>query len=139
MMISRLHAGQRLWLLFATAFLASSIAVIAVAWPRRDQGIVDDLQSPACEQWRQLPAGATLDVYPNAGEPCFALRMFLIEEKSDVRSLEDYDAYLVGQRASTVLRILGGWAIFCFGFYALGWGGVKLYRKLWPKGGPTAA
>jgi hypothetical protein len=40
---------------------------------------------------------------------------------------------------STVFRILGWWAVFCFGFYALGWGGVKLYRKLWPKDGPTVA
>jgi hypothetical protein len=129
-MFSRLNGWQRLWVLFAAVFLASTIAVIAAAWPKHDPALVADLRSPECQAWRDKPADAIPDVYPETGAECYSIRSFLADKHVIVRSEDDYDRYLAGAGAKTALLILTGWAVFAAGTYLLGWAGVQASRIL---------
>lgn len=137
--MNTLNSSQRFWLLFATAFFVSAIVVIVVAWPKADPAVLADLRSEECGQWRALPKDEVLDVYPNPGDKCFALRLFLAENKSDVRSEAEYSSYLAGRRIATTTRILFSWAVVAAGLYALGWASVRLMRRMRPTDGQKAA
>lgn len=140
-MWDKLNASQRLWLLFAVAFLVSSIAVIAAAWPSADAKVLADLRAPECGQWRELPEGQYPEFVPEPGEPCYALRSLLLNGRVNLRSEDDYGSYVNGQRAKTALRILGWWAGFAGGAYVLFWAAVRVTRSLLSRGqgkGPAA-
>jgi hypothetical protein len=133
-MLDKLNASQRLWLLFAVVFLASSIALIAAAWPAADTKVLADLRAPECGQWRNLPEGQFPEFVPEPGEPCFALRSLLVNERVNLRSEDDYGSYMMGQRAKTALRILGFWAGFAGGAYVLFWAAVRVTKSLLNRG-----
>jgi hypothetical protein len=136
-MSGSLTSGQRFWLLYVTAFFVSGVVTIIVAWPKADPAILADLRSPDCAEWRELPAGTIPDIYPNPDDKCYALRRLLVEKRVSVRSEDEYDGYLAGQRGMTVVRIASWWLVVCLGIYALGWGAVKLVNR--NKSGQKAA
>lgn len=129
-MLKELNPWVRLWLMSLTVLLATTLALIAAAWPGPDAEIVANLRSPDCQAWREAPAGVFPETYPNAGDPCFALRVFLLEKRVAVRSEDDYADYLTGQGFRTAGKFLGIWAGLTAGIYLLGWSTYKLVGRV---------
>ncbi len=121
----RLHSWQKFWLMFATFFLVSICAVIIAAWPKADPAIVANLQSPACSSWRALPDGSWPDTYPVESDPCRALRLFALEQKTPLHTEADYEAYLMQAGIRTTLSFLAVWAGFFTAVYLIGWSTAK--------------
>lgn len=119
-----LSPWRRLWLMFAGVFLASTFAVTAAVWPKRDPAVVADLQSPACQAWLGNAAAR-----PPEGQ-CAALRGFLDHERITLTSEDEYDGYRVSKGIKWALIFLAVWAAFVGSFYVLGWAGVKASRLL---------
>ncbi len=136
-MLERLSGAQRFWLLFAVVSLGTAIALIAAAWPEGDPAVVADLRSPECRTWRDLPEGQFPDLFPEPGEQCYSIRSLLYHRHVNLRSEDDYDRYVAGERARTALRILGFWAGIVATLYGLGWASVRVARVL-VKPGPGA-
>lgn len=135
-MWQRLNSWQRFWVMFCGVFLASTLAVIAAAWPKADPAVLADLRSPDCAQWRGLPADEAAAAYPDAGAPCQALRLFTIEQRRPLATEADYDRYLAGRVARNALLFLGIWAGFCAVVYVLGWSAGGIVARL--RGGRPA-
>ncbi len=129
-MLKKLNPWHRLWLMFVAVFLASTLAVIAAAWPKPDAGIVADLRAPDCKEWREGPAGIFPERYPGVTEPCYAIRLFLLEQRENIRSEEDYSGYLARKGAGTTLTFLAIWAGFSAGTFVLGWSTNKLVGRV---------
>ncbi|MDH4023467.1 MAG: hypothetical protein OEV14_10095 [Gammaproteobacteria bacterium] len=127
-MIRGLTPPQRLWALFVLVFLGSTASFTATIWPQRDPGMVADLASPACEAWRNMPEGVFPDEYPEANQPCYAIRSLNFHQHVIVRSLSDYEQYLTRRRVKTALVSLGAWVGFSAAIYLLG------RLSLWAKG-----
>lgn len=129
--MNKLNAAQRFWLLFALAFLASTIALIVLRWPTRDAAIVADLRAPECEIWRADPQGALERRYhPDNENECRALRAFINHDKVTLRSVEEYDSYRFRVGASSAVTFLAWWAAFVGGLYGLAWSSKKVISML---------
>jgi hypothetical protein len=135
-MIERLNAWQRLWLAFAGVFLASTIALIAAAWPKVEPGVVADLRAPECAEWRNMPEALFPDRAPASGAPCHALRSFLYQERITLRSEDDYRSYLTRSGTKSALVFLAAWAVFAGGIYVLGWSSRRLVTRFQKRRGP---
>jgi hypothetical protein len=133
-MLRKLNTAQRLWALGSTVFLATTIAVIAAAWPTRDAAIVAALAVPECEavfdesHVREAPSVA-----------CQPITSFMDHERVIVRSLEEYDGYLWQRRARIALICLATWAALSGGFYLLGWSSASTVSALLRRGGAKDA
>lgn len=123
-----LSPPKRLYLLFIVVFLASTVSFMAISWPQRDAGVIADLGAPECREWRELPDGVFPDRYPEADKPCFSIRSLNFHEHVILRSEDDYERYLTGQRARMALTSLAGWAALSAGVYLLG------RLSLWARG-----
>lgn len=125
--MKKLNAAQRFWLLFALAFLASTIALIVLRWPARDAAIVADLRAPECEIWRTDPQGALERRYhPENENECRALRTFIDHDKVTLRSVEEYDRYRLRVGLSSAVTFLAWWAAFVGSLYGLAWSSSKV-------------
>lgn len=129
-MIRQLTGGQRLWLLFAIVLLASTIALIAVVWPKRDPALVADLAAAECAVWRGMPIERVPDAYPEPGEQCYAIRSFLFHQRVSLSTLDDYDAFRRRQGAKTAAGFLLGWAVLSVSGYLLAWSSARTVRAL---------
>ena len=126
----KLNPWQRLWVMFAGVFLASTLALIAAAWPAPDPQIVADLRAPACQVWRDFPEGIFPDRYPKPADPCHAIQLFLVEQHATLRSEDDYAAYLTATGTGTAMTFLGIWAGLSGGIYILGWTTNRLVGRV---------
>jgi hypothetical protein len=123
-MLRRLNSAQRLWALGSALFLATTIAVIAAAWPVRDPAIVADLRRSECQ------AGLDLPVRQGATDTCQSLRALMYEEHVTLGSPADYDTYLWRARARIALACVATWAFITLGFYLLAWSSARFVRAL---------
>ncbi len=129
-MLKKLNAWQKFWGLFAVVFFASTLALIATAWPRRDPAVVSDLGSPECRAWTVIGEADLPAFQPGPGEPCYALRSFLYHERTVIRSESEYDRYRFGAGLKKGLTFLAIWAGFMGSVYLLGVAGVAAMRVL---------
>lgn len=137
-MLEKLNAWQRFWGLFALVFLASTLALTATTWPRRDAGVVADLRSPDCALWREIPEGDIPDVQPDPNTPCYAIRSFLYREHAVIRSEGDYDSYRFGSGIRKGLMFLAIWAGFMGAIYLMGVAGTAAAKPLLERGKRSA-
>jgi hypothetical protein len=129
-MIRQLTGAQRLWLLFAVALLAATIALIAAAWPQRDPSILADLRAAQCRAWLDTPKGQLPDAFPGPGEACYRIGTFVYEHRVAVRTEGEYAAFLRKTAAKRVLVLLALWAAVMALVWALGWSSAKGVGKL---------
>ena len=127
-MMNRRGVWLRVWLVFAGAFLASTLAVMAAAWPKHDSAIIGDLRSPECQVWLEKAAGTFPGGRVDPQQPCASIRSFLDRKRVTIRSEEDYDRYLTGTGIRSALTVLASWAGFVGAVYLIGWAGLRLAR-----------
>jgi len=94
---------------------------VGIFWPQREARITDDLKSPACKAWRDLPDGFVLDKSPEWKEECYSLRSFLYYQRMNLRSETDYDRYLLRTRTKVLLVGLSTWIVMALLIYLSGW------------------
>src|SRR5713101_7066710 len=98
-----LNGWRRLWVVVSVLGLVTTLAGVGIFWPHREAGITDDLNSPACKGWRDLPDGFFPDKSPEWKEECYSLRSFLYYKHMNLRTEADYDSYLLKARAKVFI------------------------------------
>jgi hypothetical protein len=116
-----LNGWQRIWVVVSVILLASSLFVVGVLWPEREVPILENLNSPKCQVWRDLPEGFFPEKLPDWKDECYSLQSFLYYQQVNLKSIADYDKYLVRARVKTVTVGLGVWILLVAIVYLLGW------------------
>jgi hypothetical protein len=116
-------------------FLVSTIVLMVTLWPHREPGVVADLRSPECREWREMPAAVFPVEVPQPTEQCYSMRSFLYRQHVTVRSEDEYDRYLTLAGTKTALTCLGYWAGFSAGLYVLAWASGWAVRVLLKQSG----
>jgi len=135
--ISELNGAQRFWLMLVLVLLASTFAVIALSWPKRQPEVVADLDAPECASWRGLPVEKIPDAVPEPGQQCYPIRSLIFREHVSIASLDDYDSYLTGRGLRKAGWLLLGWAIFAVLSYVLAWSSARTVTAMLRRGGNT--
>lgn len=94
--------------------------LVIVLWPSPDSDVLTDLASPACKMWREGPEGFFPPEYPSLNSECFAIQA-LLYKRIQIRTVNDYNAYLRWSKFQIIIRILGMWAAMMTAIYMLGW------------------
>ncbi|MCK6370932.1 MAG: hypothetical protein L6Q83_06300 [Gammaproteobacteria bacterium] len=127
-MIETLSPAQRLLGLFAIVFLVSALVLTVSVWPRRNEAVVADLNSPECQSWRDISEDRIPRLEPSPTEPCYALRYFLFHERATIRSEAEYGRHRFTAGIMNGLTFLAIWAAFVGGVYLLGLAGNATRR-----------
>lgn len=116
-----LNGWQRIWVVVSVILLVSTLFVVGVLWPAREVSVLENLNSPKCQVWRELPEGFFPEKLPDWKDECYSLQSFLYYQRVNPKSIADYDKYLVWARAKTVTVGLGAWIGLIVVIYLFGW------------------
>jgi hypothetical protein len=116
-----LNGWRRLWVVVSVLGLVITLVGVGIFWPQREAGITNDLNSPTCKVWRDLPDGFFPDKSPEWEEECYSLRSFLYYQHINLRLETDYDRYLLRARTKTFLVGLATWIVTALLIYFSGW------------------
>ena len=120
MMIS-LNGWQRIWLVVSVILLVSTLFVVVALWPERDVSVLENINSPKCQAWRELPKGFFPEKLPDWKDECYSLQSFLYYQRVNLKTIADYDKYLAWARVKTVTVSMGFWIVSIVVIYLFGW------------------
>lgn len=126
-----LNGWQRLWVVVSVLMLILAVITVGMRWPERNGRIVEELKSSSCERVRNNPeywfkedlnivdpfkegdASYTMD--------CYDLQWFLYLHKVKIKSIVDYDKYLLREKMIIVIIGFTVWVSAVLLLYASGW------------------
>jgi hypothetical protein len=116
-----LNGWQRLWVVFSVIAVFLAGFLLIVIWSTRDSGVIDDLRNPACKLWRDIPEGYFPENYPHRDDKCYSIQSFLWHEKTPLRSVTDYDRFMLLSKSKVMGITFGVWLATIAMVYAFGW------------------
>lgn len=116
-----LNGWQRIWVVVSVLLLVLTLFVIGIVWPEREVSVLENLNSPKCQMWREGPEGFFPEKTPDWKDECYPLQSFLYYQRVNLKSIADYDKYLVWAKVKTVTASLGIWAVSIVVIYLFGW------------------
>lgn len=116
-----LNGWQRIWVVVSVILLVLTLFVIGVVWPKREVSVLENLNSPKCQMWREVPEGFFPEKHPDWKDECYSLQSFLYYQRVNLKSIADYENYLSWARVKPLTVSLLVWLASIVVIYILGW------------------
>jgi hypothetical protein len=112
----------RMWIVISAIWLCGILILAGDSWPRKDNRVMNSLNSSSGDFIKSLPDGFRLEKLPDYNSPDFQLAMINFVYGKIIRTESDYDRHLLERRFAHFWSVGSFWILSCLALLLTGIG-----------------